>query len=339
MTGSRAVDGDTRSTPREDAGFNRRRDFNLTLAEGLHDIAVEHIIYRYDDWERTNSKFVNFTIAPQDQAPPRSAHARDLQLPTYLPISRSSPAAATRLPRGYRLRCGYSYGQQLVATGGDGLGTAVARDRRRFPALAPGATYHYRLTLPTTSATRARPAGSHVQVGDTIPPRKIANLRARATPTSLRLTFRAPGEDSKNGTAAQYDLRYTLDTPLTIQNWESATRVANLPAPQSGGSTETLTLDGFPEGPTYHFGVKAIDDNGQPALLSNIAAAPAAAEIMDLDGDGYGVGSALGPDCDDYDASVAHVSDALASGYCLGHRASVAVDATPPAAPSNLTVQ
>lgn len=337
------VDGDTRinATARTN-GYNRRRDFNLALAEGLHDITVEHIIYRYDDWERTNSKFVNFAIEPQDQSAPRLLTHAIYNLPTYLP---DQPFFAGRCDEDCRVVIDYgadiSYGQQLVATGGDGVGTAVSpRPAARFPALTPGATYHYRLTLSDNLGnTRVLPDRTFT-VGDTIPPRKIANLRAvRLSPTSLRLTFRAPGEDSKHGTAAQYDLRYTVDAPLTIQNWESATRVANLPAPQSGGSAETLTLDGFPAGPTYYFGIKAIDDNGQPALLSNIAAAPAAAEIMDLDGDGYGVGSALGPDCDDYDVSVAHVSDALATGYCVGHRAAVAVDATPPAAPSNLTVQ
>jgi hypothetical protein len=140
------------------------------------------------------------------------------------------------------------------------------------------------------------------KVGDTIPPRKIILSLSRTTDTQLKLTFRAPGEDANHGTAAEYDLRWSTK-PLTIHNWDQANKVTGAPKPNRADAEEAIPLDGFPRGRTYYLAIRAIDNDGQPGLLSNIVSDPAGPEVMDCDRDGYGVGSLLGPDPDDYDAT------------------------------------
>jgi hypothetical protein len=141
------------------------------------------------------------------------------------------------------------------------------------------------------------------KVGDTIPPQKILLSLSRASDTQLQLTFRAPGEDANYGTATEYDVRWSTDR-LTIATWERATKVANLPKPNKARTEESITLDGFPRGKTYYVAIRAVDNDGQAGLLSNIVSDPPGPEVMDCDGDGYGVGSLLGPDPDDYDAAI-----------------------------------
>jgi len=76
------------------------------------------------------------------------------------------------------------------------------------------------------------------------------------------------------------------------------------PTPQPGGKEETIVLDGLPSGKTWHVAVRAIDQAGQAGLLSNIVSDPPGPEVMDCDGDGFGVGLLKGFDPDDYDATV-----------------------------------
>jgi hypothetical protein len=139
--------------------------------------------------------------------------------------------------------------------------------------------------------------------GDTIPPCKILLSLSRLSENQLQLSFRAPGEDANHGIAAAYDLRWSLQT-LHVGNWDAATKITKVAPPQAARSEEKIVLDGFPAGKTYHFGMRAIDRSGQPGLLSNIVSDPPGPEVMDCDGDGFGVGSPAGPDPDDYDAAV-----------------------------------
>ena len=87
-------------------------------------------------------------------------------------------------------------------------------------------------------------------------------------------------------------------------NWDAAAKVAKVSTPQAARSEEKIVLDRFPPGRTYYFAIRAIDRSGQLGLLSNIVTDPPGPEVMDCDGDGFGVGSPAGPDPDDYDAAV-----------------------------------
>jgi len=196
--------------------------------------------------------------------------------------------------------------------------------------LTPGATYHYRVTVTDTLGNSRILPDQTFTVRDTIPPQKILMTISRISSNALRLTFRASGEDAKWGTAASYDLRYST-SPITIYNWGSAVKIAGVPAPLSAGTTQNIDLNSFPSGTKYYFGIKAIDNDGNESLLSNIVSDPKGEEIMDLDGDAYGVGSLVGGDCDGYDASLTRVSSVYTSGYCISKfLLSVAPDQIPP---------
>ena len=100
-----------------------------------------------------------------------------------------------------------------------------------------------------------------------------APLRApSASPTSITLTWTAPGDDTTDGQASQYDLRYSL-APITEVNWGSATTVAGEPSPAVSGSLETFTVTGLTPGTTYYFAIKAADEIPNWSALSNVVSA------------------------------------------------------------------
>lgn len=110
---------------------------------------------------------------------------------------------------------------------------------------------------------------------------------APASPTSITLTWTAPGDDGNAGQAAQYDLRYSL-SPITTQNFAGATSVSGEPAPQPAGNTETFAVTGLTPGTTYYFAIKAADEAGNWSPMSNVVSsatdneANAPATIADL---------------------------------------------------------
>ena len=309
------IDGVTRvDAPNRSQGNDRRRDFELTLTEGVHDLVVEHLIYRFNDWEATYSKYVQFIIAPLDRTPPKviteNIYNTNLELqnrPFY--VARCDEDCAWVIDYGLTT----AYGQQLYPQDREPVSP---RPSGRFPALTQNATYHYRVTLRDNAGNVRVMPNRTFTVADTIPPRQITNLvAARASSSAVRLTFSAPGADSKYGTATSYDLRYST-SPITIANWQLATPVTGLAAPQAAQSSETIVVNGLPGGQQYYFAIKAIDANALVGLMSNIAGEPALPQVLDQDGDGYGVGSALGNDCDDYDAQVYAVGSAM-TGTCI----------------------
>lgn len=90
-----------------------------------------------------------------------------------------------------------------------------------------------------------------------------------ATPTSVTLTWTAPGDDGDIGTAAQYDIRYSV-LPLTESNWNSAVQVDGEPAPKASGQGESFTVTGLQPGTTYYFGIRTADEVLNWSSLSNI---------------------------------------------------------------------
>ena len=295
-----SVDGEAKvDAPGRTQGHNYQRDFALSLAEGEHAVVVEHRIQRHDDWERGTSKFLAFGIEPEDQTPPQlwaqAIYNTEFHKPQEaLYASRWSEDCAVTIDFGPT----EAYGQTL----GDPKRFS-ARPSLRFPPLELGQVCHYRVTAVDLMGNKTVLPDATFKVGDTIPPRKILLSLSRASDTQLQLAFRAPGEDANHGTATEYDVRWSTDR-LTIANWERATKVANLPKPNKAHTEESITLDGFPRGKTYYVAIRAVDNDGQAGLLSNIVSDPPGREVMDCDGDGYGVGSLLGPDPDDYDAAI-----------------------------------
>jgi hypothetical protein len=98
-----------------------------------------------------------------------------------------------------------------------------------------------------------------------------------ATSRSVTLTWTAPGDDGDVGTAAQYDLRYSL-LPITSGNWQEATPVASMPTPQSAGSGESYTIENLASGTLYYFAIRAADEALNWSDLSNVVSLTTAQE-------------------------------------------------------------
>ncbi|RKX43917.1 MAG: hypothetical protein DRP27_07600, partial [Thermotogae bacterium] len=95
---------------------------------------------------------------------------------------------------------------------------------------------------------------------DTTPPSAVIDLStSNPTSHSITLTWTAPGDDGNNGTASEYDIRYST-SEITEENWNSATQCTGEPAPKPAGSSETFTVTGLSPNTTYYFALKTADE-------------------------------------------------------------------------------
>ncbi len=106
---------------------------------------------------------------------------------------------------------------------------------------------------------------------------------AQVTPTSITVSWLSPGDDSLSGTAAGYDIRYSL-SPLNASNWGTAVQVAGEPIPKPAGNAESFTVTGLNPGVTYHIAVKTVDEAGNWSAISNIVTATTSL-VLDADDD------------------------------------------------------
>ena len=127
---------------------------------------------------------------------------------------------------------------------------------------------------------------------DVIAPARITTLTAEtgAATGKVILKWKAVGDDGNVGTAAQYELRYIVDTgvvPNCIVDWASATPYTGgyMPAPSVAGTAQQTTLTGLAPGVKYHFCLVAIDEVGNMGIPSNRATAIANASVL------YGTGT------------------------------------------------
>ena len=105
---------------------------------------------------------------------------------------------------------------------------------------------------------------------ETISPDAIGNLAAsNPSDTSVLLSWTAPGDDGSTGTASQYELRYSTSL-ITEGNWNSATLIGSVPAPQIAGSSESFLVTGLNQETTYYFAIKTADEVPNWSTLSNV---------------------------------------------------------------------
>jgi hypothetical protein len=112
---------------------------------------------------------------------------------------------------------------------------------------------------------------------DVTAPGKVVNLKASGvTQTSISLTWTAPGDDGKTGTATSFDLRYST-TALNATTWGAATQVSGEPAPGVAGTIHNITVNGLLCGRVYKFALKTADEASNISLLSNVRSVKTAA--------------------------------------------------------------
>lgn len=125
------------------------------------------------------------------------------------------------------------------------------------------------LTFSVTTDAQAPSAPSALNVSQT-------------TNNSATLTWRSPGDDSNSGRASTYDVRYQqVSSSCSEFNFDTATKVGQVPAPQPYYTQETLTVSGLNPSTLYCFALKAADEAPNWSSLSNkvMALTPAGSAI------------------------------------------------------------
>ena len=105
---------------------------------------------------------------------------------------------------------------------------------------------------------------------DTTAPAAVTTLSATAwTETSITLGWTAPGDDGSTGTAASYDIRYSLST-ISGATWASATAVSGEPSPAAAGTGQSYAITGLTDSTRYYFALKTSDEDSNISALSNV---------------------------------------------------------------------
>ncbi|MBU0985504.1 MAG: fibronectin type III domain-containing protein, partial [candidate division Zixibacteria bacterium] len=147
--------------------------------------------------------------------------------------------------------------------------------------LESGTTYYFALKtadeVPNWSGLSNVTSGT--TMGDATAPQIVSTLTAgMPTETSITLLWIAPGDDGAVGTAAQYDVRYHT-SPITLANWNMASRVIDEAAPKAAGTPETLTVTGLNSNRAYYFALMTADEVPNWSAMSNVASASTGADI------------------------------------------------------------
>lgn len=108
-------------------------------------------------------------------------------------------------------------------------------------------------------------------IDDSVAPAAVFDLAILdSTASSITLYWTAPGDDSTEGIASKYDIRYSL-SGITGRSWEYASRAVGIPKPSEAGEVETFKIVNFLPENTYYFAIRTIDDAQNISLLSNIS--------------------------------------------------------------------
>jgi hypothetical protein len=86
---------------------------------------------------------------------------------------------------------------------------------------------------------------------------------------TLKIQWTAPGDDGNTGTATSYEVRLS-NSSITESNWANAALVSGAPVPLPAGTRQSMVVRGLTYGVTYYFAIKAIDDAGNRAPISNV---------------------------------------------------------------------
>jgi hypothetical protein len=214
-------------------------------------------------------------------------------LGSYLSIGRSSPGYAQLTFDGSKLGVYYTAGpgQYKLDIYLDGVLLASFNQYNRTVKYRQIWTSE-RFTYGTHTARFVSTGGNSLDAirvygpPDITPPAAVTVTAGTGTGEgSATLSWTAPGDDGSSGKATSYLVRYSLAAITDDTTWGNATVVkSGLPAPVTAGGAQSMTISGLLPGAIYHFVVRAVDDEGNVAALSNSASATAKAPAAVLPG-------------------------------------------------------
>ncbi len=95
---------------------------------------------------------------------------------------------------------------------------------------------------------------------DKTPPYAVLDLAvAGVSDSSVTLTWTATGDDANQGTAAEYDIRYSLDWHEP-HDWGEAMQATGEPRPRAAGRRESMEVRGLSFDVTYYFAIFVCDE-------------------------------------------------------------------------------
>ncbi len=115
------------------------------------------------------------------------------------------------------------------------------------------------------------------------PPAKVTDLSAVAIDeNTVLLMWTAPGDDGMNGTASQYQIRYSED-PISEARWPYTDKIFSPPpAPKPGGEPESLFVTKIRPTLSHYFVLKAADEVPNWSGISNNAYAMGYSVYLDI---------------------------------------------------------
>lgn len=148
--------------------------------------------------------------------------------------------------------------------------------------LSPDTDYYFAIKVadevPNWSPISNIAAATTEKVVDVIRPSSISDFFAGSpTENSMTLTWTAPGDDSYEGTATQYDIRFSTEH-LSPYQWETYVACPNVPTPGRSGSNEEYIVSNLVPNTIYLFAIKSADEVLNWSDMSNVAAEMTTAE-------------------------------------------------------------
>ncbi|OGR45372.1 MAG: hypothetical protein A2X35_03775 [Elusimicrobia bacterium GWA2_61_42] len=208
--------------------------------------------------------------------PPTGLLAADVPGDSGNAVTLSWTASPTAGVNGYRIYRNDGFGYALlVSTPGLSYTDGYA---------VTGVTYAYAVSAHDGWAES--PVCAEVEVfsvndsGDGVPPSAVQDLLVEAGSVggSVLLSWTGSGDDADSGAASYYLIRFSTDP---AQDWGAFSSLAGSSMPAGGlaGITESEEVGGLLGGVTYYFSLKAVDDAGNTAALSNVASTSAARDL------------------------------------------------------------
>ena len=256
----------------------------VTISGLASDRAYYVAVRTVDDRDNWSTVSNTARVLTSDTRPPSGITdltVATLTIPTSLTLSWSAPGddGTSGVASRYEVRRSSAaitteaaWSAATVVAGPPRPGASGAQEFFRVYQLTGETTYHFSVRA-YDEDNNAGPL-SNAAMGTTAPiaPARVEDLVATAGPNEVVLTWTAPGDDERTGTAQSYDVRYSTD-PITDGTFEAANQWSNPPAPAAAGTQQTVTITGLDESTRYFFALKATDDAEATSRMSNVPSA------------------------------------------------------------------